>query len=430
MAIRHCSVKTGRAGKGASHARYVQGEGRYAVRDDVAHVEHGNMPRFAVADPQLFWDAADANERANGRAYREVEFAVPREFADRENQIGFARQMAIGIVGTKHPYTLAMHDTKAADGGRNVHVHLMFSERALDGIERGADQFFRRANTKNPEKGGAAKNRDMNSRAFVKDTRMRYEQIVNWSLDRAGHDARISMARNEQLQPEPKLGPAHQRAGHDERREARAAVVRELRAARAELQTLQAAQVALRSEILDLSGDLQAALQARDEMRRKAAEQLAKPLARPVENLVRKPAPPAEVVPAVPTVAVAAPASRDELVAELVTLIGKAPQLREGTFNQVSGTVLAANAGWAAMDIGREVQLLDRRQWPDLEVGGCYVLKDGQNGRQAARKPMTSQIAASLRFKYGDRLEARIRQWLDRDHSHGHGRDRGGPHHR
>lgn len=264
MAITHCSVKNGRAGKGASHARYVQGEGRYASRDDVAFVEHGNMPTFATSDPLAFWQAADANERANGRAYREVEFAVPRELADRRSQIRFAQRMADGIVGVKHPYTLAMHDAEAADGGRNVHVHLMFSERALDGVERDAIQFFRRANKANPEKGGAAKDRAMNARTFVTDTRQRYERTVNRELERLGVDTRVSMARNTRLEPEPKLGPAHPRAGRDTRRAAQMERVRELRGARAEWKGMVAEHQALRSAILDLSGDIETARAERD----------------------------------------------------------------------------------------------------------------------------------------------------------------------
>ena len=275
MAISHCSVRHGRAGKGAPHARYVQGEGRYG-RDDVAHVEHGNMPAFAAADPLAFWAAADAHERANGRAYTEVQYAVPRELTERKDQIRFARRMADGIVGVKQPYTLAMHDTEAADGGRNVHVHLMFSERMLDGIERGPEQFFKRAAapyrhrvTKemmpaDPARGGAAKNREMHAKSFVTDVRARYERTVNRELERMGVDDRISMARNERAEPEPKLGPAHPRAGRDTRREARMERVRELRTARTEWKGIVAEHQALRSEILDLSNDLKAALAERE----------------------------------------------------------------------------------------------------------------------------------------------------------------------
>ena len=43
------------------------------------HVEHGHMPAWAQDDPHAYWQAADAHERANGRLYSEVQFALPRE---------------------------------------------------------------------------------------------------------------------------------------------------------------------------------------------------------------------------------------------------------------------------------------------------------------------------------------------------------------
>lgn len=282
MAISHCSVRRGLAGKGVPHALYVQGEGRYGDRADVEHIEHGNMPSFATADPMAFWQAADANERANGRAYTELQYAVPRELTERDDQIRFARRMADGIVGVKHPYTLAMHDAKAADGARNVHVHLMFSERQLDGIERGPEQFFKRAAapyrhrvTKemmpaDPAKGGAAKDRAMNAKTFVIGVRARYERLVNAELERLGVNHRISMKANSRQEPEPKLGPAHPRADFNAAREARLERVHELRTARAEWKAVVVEHQALRSEILDLSGDIGTAKAERDRQRQVA----------------------------------------------------------------------------------------------------------------------------------------------------------------
>ena len=37
------------------------------------------MPAWAQDDPHAYWQAADAHERANGRLYSEVQFALPRE---------------------------------------------------------------------------------------------------------------------------------------------------------------------------------------------------------------------------------------------------------------------------------------------------------------------------------------------------------------
>ena len=43
------------------------------------------------------------------------------------------------------------------DGNDQPHVHLMFNERLQDGIERDPEQYFKRYNSKNPERGGAKK---------------------------------------------------------------------------------------------------------------------------------------------------------------------------------------------------------------------------------------------------------------------------------
>ena len=43
------------------------------------------------------------------------------------------------------------------DGNDQPHVHLMFNERLQDGIERDPEQYFKRYNSKNSERGGAKK---------------------------------------------------------------------------------------------------------------------------------------------------------------------------------------------------------------------------------------------------------------------------------
>ena len=59
---------------------YIEREGRYAADgEEREHVEHGHMPAWAQDDPHAYWQAADAHERANGRLYSEVQFALPRE---------------------------------------------------------------------------------------------------------------------------------------------------------------------------------------------------------------------------------------------------------------------------------------------------------------------------------------------------------------
>lgn len=60
-------------------ADYIQREGRYSRdRDEVLHTQSGHLPEWAER-PADYWDAADLYERANGRLFKEVEFALPVE---------------------------------------------------------------------------------------------------------------------------------------------------------------------------------------------------------------------------------------------------------------------------------------------------------------------------------------------------------------
>jgi len=52
--------------------------------------------------------------------------------------------------GTTHPYVWAMHDPPAADGASQPHVHVLWSARSLDGIDRQPAQFFKRWNASIP----------------------------------------------------------------------------------------------------------------------------------------------------------------------------------------------------------------------------------------------------------------------------------------
>ena len=79
----HLKVGFGsRSGGQSARAKneYIEREGRYAADgEEREHVEHGHMPAWAQDAPHAYWQAADAHERANGRLYSEVQFALPRE---------------------------------------------------------------------------------------------------------------------------------------------------------------------------------------------------------------------------------------------------------------------------------------------------------------------------------------------------------------
>lgn len=223
MAIYHLTVKTGSKKGGqsaAAKAGYISRTGKYAKdRDEVLHIESGNMPSWATAGlrserskaaARKYWQAADEHERANGVLFREVEFALPRELT-LEQQIEVARQFAeelSTVKGGKLPYTLAIHAGK----GENPHCHLVLSERINDGIERIPKQWFKRSNNKEPERGGARK-ADIGSqrKKWLIQTRGKWAELANKALARAGVDARIDHrsleAQGIERAPQVHLGP-------------------------------------------------------------------------------------------------------------------------------------------------------------------------------------------------------------------------------
>ena len=193
MAVYHLKAGFGsRAGGQSAAAKrdYIEREGRYERdRDELEHRESGHMPAWAEEDPRAYWQAADEHERANGRLYSEIQFALPRDLdagGRRELAGAFAERVC---AGERLPYTLAIH--RGGADGENPHAHLMFSERGQDGIARPAAQWFARYNAKAPEKGGARKSRAAKAGDWLATTRQAWEQTANLALEQAGRQARI-----------------------------------------------------------------------------------------------------------------------------------------------------------------------------------------------------------------------------------------------
>lgn len=184
VTLKHGSRKDGRLG--VDKFDYINRLGRFAKRHDGAlgYSENGNLPAWAITGPRDFWTAADAAERANGNIYHELEFALPVELT-LPQQIEAAREFARLICGAEHPFSMGLHDKKG-----NPHVHLMWSGRQLDGIEREAEKFFRRYNPKQPERGGCAK-ADTAGNNWLVDRRRDWQDVANRHLATAGVDARI-----------------------------------------------------------------------------------------------------------------------------------------------------------------------------------------------------------------------------------------------
>jgi MobA/MobL family len=190
-------------------------EGTETVREDLVYWRARNLPSWAQEDAVVFFRAAEQHTSSAWIAYEEWKFSLPREFSRRQ-QMDAARDFLSSAFGETHPYVWAMHDPVAADGGRQPHVHVLWSPRQLDGIVREPAQFFRRADTGQPARGGAPVNRALTHFGAVKAARVQYTDVMNLHLERAGFDARLHPerldARGILRQPEPRLSPADSQA--------------------------------------------------------------------------------------------------------------------------------------------------------------------------------------------------------------------------
>ena len=192
MALGRISIKVGMKGKALPHSKYILREDNYAKKNNkiekLEHIQHGNMPAWAEHDPKIFWQMADLHERKNGSTYREHIITLPRELNESQ-RLSLVQDWIKQEIGEKYAYSFAIHNPIAMDGKEQPHCHLMFSERLLDGIERDPEQFFKRFNSKNPEKGGAKKDNtglmDSVRKTLIKEQRNRWEVLCNEHLAKA-----------------------------------------------------------------------------------------------------------------------------------------------------------------------------------------------------------------------------------------------------
>ncbi|MFX5015965.1 MobA/MobL family protein [Acinetobacter baumannii] len=163
MASYHFSVKSKNKGYAMGHYLYIARLMQYEqvrknTNEVLEHVELGKCMPSWVKDPIEFWQAADTYERANAKAYMEYEIALPNEFTPEQRKTLIETFFDKHIVPQQYPHSYAIHNVKSRISGEDQpHCHLMFSLKANDGIERTAEQYFKRYNPKEPSKGGAKK---------------------------------------------------------------------------------------------------------------------------------------------------------------------------------------------------------------------------------------------------------------------------------
>jgi hypothetical protein len=214
MASYNFQLISGAKGGALEHSLYVARKGHYKAKADLVLSGHGNFPDWAGGSPAVFWAAADAYERANGAAYRELIIALPNELVGNA-LLPLVEDLIRSLVGLR-PYQYAVHSRRSSlQGTQNPHVHIMYSDRMPDGIERSPNRTFSRFNPHWPERGGCRKADAGRTWARVHEDmlvmRKRAADIQNAHLARHGHDVRVdhrSLREQGVLRtPERHLGP-------------------------------------------------------------------------------------------------------------------------------------------------------------------------------------------------------------------------------
>ncbi len=236
MAIVHLVLNSSSdAPPSAAHADYITRAGCYQKLGAPVHVESGNMPEFAQDNPHRFWEAADAQERANGRTYTELQIALPRELSE-EQRIALARRATREFMGSRFAYTLALHNPEAVDEIEQPHLHLMWSERAIDDTTWAipAERFFKR--------NGAKKDRKWNGQNVAEELRVKWCAMMNRALKSAGIDQRVdprSLAGQGKVAEALLVEPKMLRRGTLQEKEARRQEIAEIREAKAALANME-----------------------------------------------------------------------------------------------------------------------------------------------------------------------------------------------
>lgn len=131
------------------HFEYIAREGKFeksrSRREDLVFLASGNLPEWAE-NASDFWEQAETHRRKNGRAYREFRIGLQEELTLEENKALIERFIEETGIKKNHVYSYAIHDKPAAFDSqhRNIHCHLMFSEKVLEADRSlSEDKFFK-----------------------------------------------------------------------------------------------------------------------------------------------------------------------------------------------------------------------------------------------------------------------------------------------
>lgn len=154
-------------------------------------------------DRQGFWNAAEAAERnRQSRPARTIEMALSRDLSMEENKELVRAFVEQQLTGKGLVVDVAIHSKTASDGKRNIHAHILFTTREIDGegFKDTKDDYW-------------------NSRERIKDFRREWAAMLNDAYKAKGLDVRVDHRSYHgsgiDKEPGEHLGPA---AWHMEQR--------------------------------------------------------------------------------------------------------------------------------------------------------------------------------------------------------------------
>ena len=188
---------------GKSHVDYINREGTQSDRNDCVF-KGSQLPKWAKGSAQKFFSAATRYEDKGNVRYREIELSLPNELSLEQNLEIVDRFIADHL--SSHYYAYAVHEKVGELSGEgHPHVHIMFSERLIDDVERTSERpackYFRRA--AKPLKGeqvasferrrehGAPKDKKWHNKKYLYEIRADFARIQNEVLARNGFSIRV-----------------------------------------------------------------------------------------------------------------------------------------------------------------------------------------------------------------------------------------------
>ena len=186
-----------------AHADYINREGTQSEKIDCVY-KGSQLPKWAKGSPQKFFEAATRYEDKGNRRYKEIELSLPNELSLEQNREIVDKFIENHLAN--HYYAYAIHEKMGElSRERHPHVHIMFSERLVDDVERISERpaykyFHRAAKPLRGEKvasferrreHGAPKDKKWHDKKYLFELRQDFARIQNAVLKKNGFSIRV-----------------------------------------------------------------------------------------------------------------------------------------------------------------------------------------------------------------------------------------------